>query len=156
MQVGGAAISFSGAKEFCSRAPSFCRPSGEKRVQLTKERWDQLNRINLQVNNQIKPMEDIDNYGVEEYWTIPTKAGDCEDYSILKKKRLVAAGWPSASLLITVVFYGKVGHAVLAATTSQGDLILDNRRNEIREWHSTEYRYLQRQSQNSSGWVSIH
>ncbi len=43
-------------------------------------------------------------YGVEDYWTIPVSGrGGCEDYALLKRQRLMRAGWPASALLMTVV-----------------------------------------------------
>ena len=78
---------------------------------------------------------------------IPTDAGDCEDYLLLKKRYLEGLDFPAAALLITVVLDEKnEGHAVLTVTTDEGDFILDNRRNEIRRWADVDYTYLKRQS----------
>jgi predicted transglutaminase-like cysteine proteinase len=48
------------------------------------------------------------------------------------------------------------GHAVLTVATSEGDFVLDNRRNEIRRWNDLDYSYLKRQSQRDPrNWVSL-
>ena len=86
-------------------------------------------------------------YGQTEYWTIPTTRGDCEDYALLKRKRLMARGWPASALLMTVVRDEKgEGHAVLTARTVQGDFILDNKVDEVKVWNRTRYEYVMRQS----------
>ena len=52
----------------------------------------------------------------------------------MKRKRLMARGWPTSSLLITVVRdeMGE-GHAVLTVRTMQGDFILDNKVDEVHD-----------------------
>jgi len=96
-------------------------------------------------------------YGVAEYWTIPTTRGDCEDYALLKRKRLIARGWPPSALLMTVVRDEKgEGHAVLTARTVQGDFILDNKVDEVKTWNRTHYEYIMRQSYlNTMIWMSL-
>jgi predicted transglutaminase-like cysteine proteinase len=164
-QTGGAAMPTSGWATppvghvaFCRSHPAECRPQGGAHtVRLDKERWHQLVRINEQVNRDIVPVTDLEFYGVEEHWTLPTSHGDCEDYVLLKRHRLMAAGWPSAALLVTVVFDEEgEGHAVLTARTDRGDLVLDNKTDSIRPWHDTAYRYVKRQSDaDPQRWVSI-
>ena len=87
----------------------------------------------------------------------PTTRGDCEDYALLKRKRLIARGWPESSLLMTVVRDEKgEGHAVLTARTLQGDFILDNKVDEVKVWHRTRYDYVMRQSYlNVQIWMSL-
>ena len=134
---------------FCARQPEECRPSGGKAIKLamSPERWGQLYQVNTYVNGKIAPVSDIDLYGEPEYWAYPTDAGDCEDYLLLKKRYLEGMGFPAAALLITVVLDEKnEGHAVLTVTTSEGDFILDNRRNDIRRWNDLDYTFLKRQS----------
>jgi predicted transglutaminase-like cysteine proteinase len=48
------------------------------------------------------------------------------------------------------------GHAVLLARTESGDLVLDNRRDEIKRWTETRYQFLKRQSeQNPRKWLAL-
>ena len=91
------------------------------------------------------------------FWPIPLTKGDCEDYVILKRKRLMALGWPASALLITVVRDERGdGHAVLTVRTIQGDFILDNKTDEIKVWHRTRYDYIMRQSYlNPKLWMSL-
>jgi predicted transglutaminase-like cysteine proteinase len=109
------------------------------------------------VNAAIKPATDMEIYGVVDYWTLPVDRGDCEDYALLKRHKLIAAGWPSSALLVTVVRdENGEGHAVLTARTAQGDYILDNKNNELKLWYETGYSFLMRQSYlNPKTWVSL-
>ncbi len=71
---------------------------------LTSKAWKDLVRINTWVNETIKPMTDMDHWGVVEKWSYPDDGyGDCEDYVLLKRRMLMEAGWPREALLITVV-----------------------------------------------------
>lgn len=143
---------------FCRTFPRECVAAGNAQpVRLDDERWRQLVRINEQVNRTVSPITDSERYGVEEMWILPTAQGDCEDYVLLKRQKLMQEGWPSGALLITVVFDEEgEGHAVLAVRTDRGDMILDNKVDAIRPWTETAYRYVKRQSDaDPKRWVSI-
>lgn len=155
----GKALPPIGYVEMCARDPKECRAVGGKktRLSLSPERWKLVSQVNAFVNGKIAPMSDEELYGKPEYWTIPTDAGDCEDYLLLKKRYLQGLGFPSAALLITVVLDEKMqGHAVLTITTDEGDFVLDNRRNEVLHWTETGYVFLKRQSaEDPRQWVSL-
>lgn len=155
----GEALPPVGYVEFCARRSAECLPLGgaSTEVRLTPERWRMLGEINAFVNRKIRPVQDIDLHGVPERWSIPTDAGDCEDYVLLKKRYLEGLGFPAETLLITVVIEELGGgHAVLMVRTSAGDLVLDNRREEIRRWSDTGYYFLKRQSQDDPRqWIAL-
>jgi predicted transglutaminase-like cysteine proteinase len=149
MRVFGVTEAPHGHVEFCARMPEECKqgPPETKRFWATPARLSELDTVNRTVNADIEPATDMEVYGREEYWTIPATRGDCEDYALLKRKRLMARGWPASSLLITVVLdEGGAGHAVLTARTAQGDFILDNKVDEIKLWNYTGYQFIMRQS----------
>lgn len=134
---------------FCDRSPSECDrpPLEESRFVLTPGRLAELDSINRTVNRSIEPATDLEIYGKVEYWTLPTTRGDCEDYALLKRHRLIASGWPASALLITVVRDEKAeGHAILTARTAQGDFLLDNKTDEIKLWSRSTYTFVMRQS----------
>ncbi len=149
----------SGHIQFCKYYKSSCKSNqhSTKRFAMTKKRWKQLVQINNYVNHKIKPVSDQDLYGKVEYWTFPTTKGDCEDYVVLKRRMLMKRGWPSGSLLITVVRdENGDGHAILTARTSTGDYVLDNKRDVIRPWNQIPYRFYKRQSSlNPTVWLSL-
>ncbi|HMF67966.1 MAG TPA: transglutaminase-like cysteine peptidase [Phyllobacterium sp.] len=158
MQLEGKGFGPPAFRSFCERLASLCNTrSGARVVQLTADKRQQLQTVNSTVNSNIRQQSDMQTNGVEDLWTIPTKAGDCEDFAILKKRELLRRGWPAASLLLTVARlpFSNEGHVVLTVRTSSGDLILDNRTNSIKDWSSTSYRYYARQSQKSAGWDRI-
>jgi predicted transglutaminase-like cysteine proteinase len=125
---------------------------------LSQTAWRDLLKVNKWVNENVKPMTDMDHWGVVEKWSLPTDGyGDCEDYVLLKRKLLVDAGWPREALLITVVRDRKgEGHAVLTVKTDKGEYILDNQNENVVAWTETGYRYVKRQSQSDPNvWVSL-
>ncbi len=59
-------------------------------------------------------------------------------------------------LLLTVASYHGDGHSVLTVRTNEGDLVLDNLTNSVRDWSSTPYSYFARQAQgNGRHWERI-
>lgn len=159
MRVFGLAQPPYGFVNFCERMPRECAPGRqeEQRFDASPERFAQLDAVNRAVNREIEPVTDLELYGEADHWTIPTVRGDCEDYVILKRKRLIALGWPPSALLITVVRDERGdGHAVLTARTQQGDFILDNKTDEIRIWYRVRYQFVMRQSYlNPRVWMSL-
>ena len=128
-----------------------------RQLTLTMKRWMLLGEVNGFVNRKIAPVSDEQLYNVPERWQIPTNAGDCEDYVLLKKRYLEGLGFPAETLLITVVLdENGGGHAVLTGRSDIGDFVLDNRRDDIRLWAATGYTFIKRQSQaNPNMWVSL-
>jgi predicted transglutaminase-like cysteine proteinase len=144
---------------FCARQPSLCRQSSEtaNRVVLTEATLQDLTRINDVVNKTVAPVSDQELYGASELWTLPVDRGDCEDYALLKQKMLRERGMPAGALLMTVVRDEQgQGHAVLTVRTDRGDLILDNRYDEVKPWSKTPYAFVKRQSYLNPGiWMSL-
>jgi predicted transglutaminase-like cysteine proteinase len=146
--------------EFCSANPRECAVTATlpRDVVLSSQAWRDLVRLNKWVNEKIKPMTDLDHWGVVEKWSYPDDGyGDCEDYVLLKRRLLIDAGWPRAALLITVVRDKKGdGHAVLTVKTDKGDFILDNQAEDVLPWTESGYRFVKRQSQSDPNvWVSL-
>jgi len=148
-----------GFVQFCERVADECRigPQEEQRFSASPQRLTELDIVNRTVNREIEPATDLEIYGQTEYWTLPVTRGDCEDYALLKRRRLMARGWPASSLLITVVRDEKgEGHALLTARTVQGDFILDNKVDEVKLWTRTPYEFVMRQSYlNPRIWMSL-
>jgi predicted transglutaminase-like cysteine proteinase len=160
MRVYGSANPPHAFVRFCEENPKECvaTSSLEKRLPASPQRLSELDEINRQVNRSIVPERDLEHYGVQDYWTLPTDGkGDCEDYALLKRHELIKLGWPSSALLMTVVSDEKgEGHAVLTARTAAGDFILDNKADEVRLWNQTPYQFLMRQSYlNPRVWIDL-
>lgn len=146
--------------QFCAEYDPECKtkPSMPRDVVLSGQAWRDLVRVNRWVNASIRPITDLEHWGVVERWNFPDDGyGDCEDYALEKRRMLLDAGWPREALLITVVRdQNGEGHAVLTAKTDKGEFILDNQRDEILLWSDTGYRFVKRQSQSDPNvWVSL-
>ena len=160
VSVGEATRAPIGWTEFCVEYDPECKTksSTPRDVVLSSQAWKDLQRTNLWVNTHVKPMTDMEHWGVVERWNYPDDGyGDCEDYALQKRKMLMQAGWPREALLMTVVRdqHGD-GHAVLTVKTDKGEYILDNQTDEISLWSETGYRFVKRQSQaDPNVWVSL-
>ena len=151
-----------GWSDFCRTGthPEDCSaPSSQGRiVVLTPALWASLTNVNRSVNASIEQVEDIALYGVQEKWTYPDGGkGDCEDLALLKRRILIAEGFPRQSLLMTVVRDETgAGHAILTVVTDRGDFILDSKSQRITPWRNTAYGFVKRQSQeNPNVWVRL-
>ncbi|MDG2523740.1 transglutaminase-like cysteine peptidase [Caulobacter segnis] len=90
-----------------------------------------LNKVNAQVNHDIRPMSDEAQYGGDRWVSEPASGfGDCDDYAMTKMTRLAKAGVAAEDMSIALV-YTETGeyHAVLSVKTAKGEIILDNRMN---------------------------
>jgi len=146
--------------EFCAEYKPECttKPMAPRDVVLTPTAWADMIKVNAWVNDNIKPITDLEHWGVVERWNYPDDGqGDCEDYVLLKRRMLMQAGWPREALLITVVRDKKGdGHAVLTVKTNRGEFILDNQEPQVLAWNKTGYRFVKRQSQSDPNtWVSL-
>ena len=99
---------------------------------------DKLSFINSSVNHAIAYRKDSVVYGKLDYWAKPSeilehRAGDCEDFAILKMAALLRAGIPAQSMSLVVLQDRKRGffHAVLSVSTGSGVFILDSLSNVV-------------------------
>jgi predicted transglutaminase-like cysteine proteinase len=105
-----------------------------------KDDATRIKAVNDFFNQRLAYMEDIDNWGVQDYWASPLEslgkgAGDCEDYAIGKYFTLTTLGVPHSKLRMVYVRAsiagapnGYVAHMVLAyyPTPEAEPLVLDN------------------------------
>lgn len=148
MSVRGYAFAPPAFYRFCEKLPDLCSTEGEvSKVQLDSARLDELKLVNRRANARTTQR----NEGGDS-WKLPDRSGgDCEDLAILKKAELLKRGWPASTLLLTVGWHQREGHTLLTVRTDQGDLVLDNRTNDVKLWSKTPYRYFARQAQDGPG-----
>lgn len=124
-----------GAAVLCRRAPEVCAPRPARGVPEAQGRilpdpavLFAVLRVNQAVNRSIAPRRD----GPKDVWTLGAAAGDCEDYALEKRARLLALGLPSSALLLATARTPRRNHhAVLIVRTTAGDLVLDNRTRDV-------------------------
>lgn len=150
----------SGMANLCARLPEYCASgalAARHAIGIGPHEEAVLSQVNASVNHRIVSTTDRELYGRDEYWTLPATAGDCEDYVLLKRQTLLALGFAQEALLITVVHdENGEAHAVMTVPTARGDVVLDNRRDEVLPWWQTGYTFIKRQSATDPlRWVSL-
>lgn len=95
---------------------------------VPQERMELLSQVNRWVNHAVKYRSD----GGRDYWadarqTLRSRAGDCEDYAILKMQMLAAAGVRKDDMMLTLArdTMRRVDHAVLLVKHEDSWLMLD-------------------------------
>jgi predicted transglutaminase-like cysteine proteinase len=145
--------------EFCRNYKDECRvdASEPERVEMTPKLWKTIVGMNLKVNREIEPITDMDHWGVVDRWDMAEDGkGDCEEYVLVKRRKLAEAGIPRRAMLVTVVIDEEnAGHAVLMVRTDRGDFILDNKRNAVLAWSQTGYVFVKREAQDRVAWTSL-
>jgi predicted transglutaminase-like cysteine proteinase len=144
---------------FCLRYEDECRARLLFRggpILLTEARWADLKDVNLAVNRAIIP--ERNELGLAgETWLIDPERGDCNDYAVTKRHRLLKRGWPARTLLLgEVAIPSGEHHLVLLVRTKSGDLVLDNLTPQIRPWSRAPYRWVRIQSPgNPRYWTTV-
>lgn len=125
---------------------------------LSAREVEDLRRINRDVNHAICYLPDQVHYGVPDravsfpepggspvYAMSAPRYGDCEDYALTKKDRLVAQGWDPKRLVVALASMpdhrGMVRHAVLAVPDGDEWLVLCNHHDAIDRASSLEQRW---------------
>lgn len=131
-------------RDFCARYPAECDLSGPPLVVLDGRIWQIVVEVNRAVNAEITFVPDPEEFGFEDYWTLPTEGwGDCEDFALEKRRRLAEAGLPSAAMRLAIVQHRLLlfSHAVLTVETDRGGIVLDDRHDEILCWNDAPFNY---------------
>ncbi|WP_120502048.1 transglutaminase-like cysteine peptidase [Roseovarius sp. EL26] len=147
----------SGAVELCSRYAWACATSSGG-AKISSLQIPAVQKINRRINQSVRSVPDQRQYRTKDVWALPTRTGgDCEDYALAKKLKLVQMGYAPEELLIATVVHKKLGpHAVLVIRTEQGDYVLDNLTNRVLLWKETNYFFVQMQNpQNPKQWVGV-
>lgn len=100
--------------------------------QLPGDRTSLMLEVNRWVNNEITYRRDPAMFGRRDYWadaraTLRSRAGDCEDYAILKMQLLRAAGVASEDMMLTLArdTLRRSDHAVLLVRNEGEWFMLD-------------------------------
>lgn len=144
-----------GARNICAKYSWACAGEGRAAMSATAE-MALVKRVNAAVNASVTPAADRRQYKKGDYWSLPTASGgDCEDFALLKKRELVRLGVDHRKLLLaTVLDRKRVPHAVLVYRSNDGDVLLDNLTDDIRDWRTSRYIFLRMQNpDNPRNWV---
>jgi predicted transglutaminase-like cysteine proteinase len=136
-----------GAMAICRKYSWACASRGQGALSPASE-LELVKKINSQINEATHEISDRRQYKLPDYWALPTEAGgDCEDFALLKKRELVRLGVdPRRLLLATVLDQRRIPHAVLVYRTPNGDLLLDNQRDQLVKWAQSRYIFLRMQN----------
>jgi predicted transglutaminase-like cysteine proteinase len=138
---------------FCLRYPSDCKssPAENDHIDLDAETSELLKRVNHSVNMSIIPTRKSYGRNLGDGWTIAPDMGDCNDYAVTKRHKLIEKGLPSKARRLAVVRTASgIGHLVLVVVTKKGDIVMDDLTEVIRPWQSTDYDWLKIQSATDS------
>ena len=122
--------------------------TGPTAIELNTAVLQAIEKINCEVNAEIRFMEDPEWRGKEDEWSFPVLGrGDCEDFALEKRKRLVEAGLPRAAMSLAIVYHKKLmsPHLILLLETSDGTMVLDQLNNEVLCWDKVPYNYESRE-----------
>jgi predicted transglutaminase-like cysteine proteinase len=134
--------------QFCSRKPDACVLQGAAMVTDTPALRRTLNTTNAAVNHEITFALDSSQFGIEDYWSLPTSGyGDCEDIALEKRSRLSASGMASRALRLAFVFHKQhlSSHCVLTVETSSGTYVLDSFAADVFRWDRGPYNFEARE-----------
>jgi predicted transglutaminase-like cysteine proteinase len=146
--------------QFCLTYADECKPSRlvfrGGRLKLTEARRAELDRVNRTVNSSIRPERNSEGPAGEK-WLLGPILGDCNDYAVTKRHRLIARGWPARAVLLSeVVTISGEHHLVAVVRTTEGDFVLDNLTDRILPWSSKPYQWVRIQMPgNPNYWASI-
>jgi predicted transglutaminase-like cysteine proteinase len=124
---------------FCMDTPAECATSqGADMVQFDRDTKRIVMDVNRRINRQIAPVSDDGAGAGLDKWSLAPESGDCEDFAITKRHELIRAGVPAAALrLATARTAWGEGHLVLILRTDEGDMVLDNMTDAIRNFRKT-------------------
>jgi predicted transglutaminase-like cysteine proteinase len=129
----------------CRASAAACPPAAKRFLAIldraqAQEGWVRIAEINRAINLDIRPVDDMTQYGVLDLWATPlttfaSNAGDCEDYAIAKYFALREIGIAEDDLRLVVVRDRRTSedHAVAAVRYDGRWLILDNRTLDMRQ-----------------------
>ena len=130
--------------EFCQTNPGHCDMTGSAVIEHGPELWQLLNHVTSEVNAEFQCVSDWIVHGVEELWSYPRQGvGDCEDFALEKRRRLVTHGLPRAALTMAIVYHRRMlsPHTVLLVETTAGTFLLDNLVDDVLVWNEAPYNF---------------
>jgi predicted transglutaminase-like cysteine proteinase len=136
---------------FCLNSPKQCSSTGRSTIHFNSFTMATLHRINSRVNHSIRYVADKG-----DVWGAKGGKGDCEDYVLEKRRKLIASGFPAGALRMAAVTTSRgEAHAVLLVKTTRGDFVLDNARTKILTKNKTGYRWNAVATANPLKWLRL-
>ncbi|OCW57799.1 transglutaminase-like cysteine peptidase [Hoeflea olei] len=144
-----------GHVDYCTRYAADCGPR-KPRGALPAANLSVLSQVNLAVNRAIAPVSDQDQYGRAEVWSADAVAGDCEDYALAKRVRLMRMGYHPEDLLLAMTYTGSEYHTVLVVRSRAGDFVLDNMRDDVVPVAASRLDFIKVQSpEHGANWLAV-
>lgn len=122
---------------FCARFASECAAGGRGSISYNSSTAALIKKVNDSVNRTMRYRSDQG-----EVWKIGSSSGDCEDFALTKRSRLIRAGLPAGALRMATATTSKgEAHAVLIVKTDKGEFVLDNIRKSVVRRSESGYTY---------------
>ena len=108
---------------YCMDHLDECPTKGPRFVRYSAPLMQLVSKVQTQVNGAIIPRRET-----VDVWSADVSSGDCDDYVMTKRRRLIRAGIPATAMQVVVSRRSGQGHVVLVLKTDKGDIVLDNLR----------------------------
>jgi predicted transglutaminase-like cysteine proteinase len=113
-----------GYQIFCEHHRKMCKYTGNAEIDYSEKLLSELVAVNKEINQRMRARPDP---GLD-VWSINVTEGDCEDFALAKRAKLLAK-YPGASAALRIAV-GKIKssgerHAVLVVNTTKGEYVLD-------------------------------
>ncbi|WP_052715757.1 transglutaminase-like cysteine peptidase [Devosia chinhatensis] len=107
---------------FCASNPRECVAGKDTKARWNDQLHKTLHQVNMQVNAAIRPQANP-----RGGWKINPASGDCNDYALTKRSRLIELGVPAGALRLAVTATRRgEKHLILVVKTTAGEVVLDN------------------------------
>jgi predicted transglutaminase-like cysteine proteinase len=108
---------------YCIDHIDVCPTKGPRSIRYSATLMQLVSKVQTQVNREITPKRET-----VDVWSADVSSGDCDDYVMTKRRRLIRAGVPATAMRVTVSRRFGEGHVVLILRTDKGEIVLDNLR----------------------------
>ncbi|MBP1862313.1 transglutaminase-like cysteine peptidase [Rhizobium herbae] len=108
---------------YCMEHIDECPTKGPRSVRYSATLMQLVSKVQTQVNSEITPRRET-----VDVWSADVSSGDCDDYVMTKRRRLIRAGIPATAMRVAVSRRFGEGHVVLIVNTDKGEIVLDNLR----------------------------
>lgn len=135
---------------FCASNPGECIAHKATQARWNDDLFSTLHAVNTQVNAAIRPQANP-----RGGWKVNPVAGDCNDYALTKRSRLIALGVPAGALRLAVTATRRgEKHLILIVKTTSGDVVLDNLSRTVKTLQDTGYPILAMSGANPRRWTA--